>query len=391
MKKFVMILIAISLLIPITGCWNSRELDKLGFVQAIGIDRTEDKQIQVSFQILKPRQMKSSTGGGGGEEKAVWIATSEGETVSDAVRNVTAMTERRLNFSQITVVILGEDVAKEGIIPFLDGLNRNAEPRLTSYCFVARGKALDILKAENEQQSIPAVAMEGLARANAFTSKRPTQTRLIDVIKTLYSDTSDLLLAGISSFQSEESGKKKDLLKSAETAIFKKDKLIGWFNGEETRGVLWVLGEVKSGIIVLESPSAESAKLSILIVRASSKIIPEMIDDKLTLTVDIKVQGSVGEEMDGMDLTKSDSIKELNKKVEVSVREEVNSALSKAQKWGVDIFRFGEETHKKLPKEWPVITGNWTKEFQNLEVIVNVEAEVLGVGRVSNAIGKRND
>jgi len=57
----------------------------------------------------------------------------------------------------------------------------------------------------------------------------------------------------------------------------------------------------------------------------------------------------------------------------------------------VDIFRFGDETHKKLPAEWSELKENWTEEFQSLEVTVNVEAELMGIGRTTNPPGTKNE
>lgn len=393
MKKLGIIFLTIFLLIPLSGCWGSHQLDSYAIVQGVGIDLTEDNQVQLTFQMLKPQQIKSpSAGGGGGGSaggKAVWTLTSVGETFFDALRKATLQSDRRLYMGQLKIIVLGETVARAGITPFLDFLYRDYGPRFIAYCFITPGKAQNILEAEHEQESIPATAIEKLAKESINTSLIPGKTRTLDVVKTLNSDTSDPTLAGIDLIPSADKEKKKDLVKLDNTAIFKKDKLVGWFDGKEMRGVLWLRGEVKGGDLVVKSPSTSEqkfAKQSIRITRAKSKISPEMINQKLTLTVDIKVEGNVAEQMDGIDLTKPESIKEINKEAEVAILEEINSALTKAQKWGVDIFGFGVETHKKLPQEWPALKDNWQEEFQNLEVVVNVEADLKGTGVITNII-----
>lgn len=52
----------------------------------------------------------------------------------------------------------------------------------------------------------------------------------------------------------DKEGKMVLRLRAGGTAVFKKDKLVGWLDNAETRGLLWVLGKVQSGILVVPAP-----------------------------------------------------------------------------------------------------------------------------------------
>ncbi|HBW35227.1 Ger(x)C family spore germination protein [Desulfosporosinus sp. BICA1-9] len=377
MKRRILILItSILLLAMLTGCWNRRELTALSIVQAMGIDRTENNEISLTFQLLLPGELKVKGGGG----KGVSIVTSTGETLFDALRNAALESDRKLYGGHIKVVVIGEEAAKAGIIPLLDFARRDHEWRELPYFFIARGgTAKDIIKGEHEQEKIPAKAMESLAKATKATSKLP-KVNLHEVLKTLSSKTTDMIAPGIQVIEKKIDNKTKKIIELDETAIFKKDKLVGWFDWTETRGLLWILGEVKSGIIVVESPKDEKKKVSLEILRASSKVKPEITDGKLMITVEVKEEGNLGEQMSQVYLTKPDTFKELEEKQAAAIEDEINSALRKAQAWGVDIFQFGEAFHRKFPKEWPELKENWDEEFKKLEVTVEVDANLRGVG-----------
>lgn len=63
MKKGVAILLAAVLSITAMGCWNRRELDTLAIVTAVGVDKSkEDGRISITFQIMKPSEIKGSGG-----------------------------------------------------------------------------------------------------------------------------------------------------------------------------------------------------------------------------------------------------------------------------------------------------------------------------------------
>lgn len=377
MKKLVPIYILCLLLSTmLTGCWNRRELNTLAIVQALGIDRTKDDQICVSAQILKPSQLKGASTQG---NKGIWVVSGIGETVFDAVRNASLKGDRKLFFPHNKVIILGEDTAKAGIQPLLDFLGRDHELRKLAYVFIARGDAKDILLGEHEQEKIPGKAIEGLAKTSNINSRVPKRN-LKDLIETLNSKTSSSVLPSIKVQEKNENGTLKQVVTLDQTAVFKKDKLIGWLNPTETRGLLWILGEIKSGIIVVKSPKEETKNVSLEIIKASSKITPDITEGKLSLTIEIKEEGNLAEQMSEVDLTQPDAFAELEKMQDAAIEEEIYTALSKAQEWGVDLFKFGEEFHHKYPHEWPDLEKNWNEEFPKIEVKVEVEAHLRRVG-----------
>lgn len=389
-KRILVYFIFILLLCILTGCWNRRELNTLSIVQAVGIDRTENGQISLTFQILKPSDIKTpASAGGGGGSKGVWTVTSTGQTIFDALRNATMEADRKLFLPFNKIIVIGEGAARAGIAPLTDFFDRDHEIRRLSYIFIARGKAKDIIEATHEQESVPAKAIENLAKVTFATSKVPKVT-LHEVLKILAGKTSDPIITGIEILTQQENGKEKKQLKLNNTAIFDKDKLIGWFAGKETRGLLWILGQVKSGIIVVPSPGEETRNVSLEITKASSKVKPEIINGKLVITVEVKEEGNLGEQMsEKVDLTKPDTFKELEKRQEAAIRDEINAALEKGLKeWGVDIFKFGEEVHRKFPGEWKELKKSWDEELQDIEVKVEVEAKLRRVGTSTYPEGK---
>lgn len=384
------IISCILLLVLLPGCWNRRELNTLAIVQAFGVDRTEDGQISVSLQILKPSEFKTSTTEKAGGSKGVWVVTGKGETVFDALRNVSMQTDRKAYFSHNMVYILSEEIAREGISDVIDLFLRDAEFRETPYIFISKGKAEDIIRSEHEQEKFSGQAIEKLAKMTFAASKLPS-IRLIDLLKNLVSKTNDSIIPGIDLVKGGSETSPKSLVELEGTAILKKDKMIGWFGPTETRGVLWILGKVKSGIIIVPTPGDETKKSGIEIIRATSRIVPEKVDGNLVITVNIHAEGNIGEEMGSADLVKPESFKELEKRMSLVIEDEINSAVVKAQKWDVDIFKFGTEVHRQFPQEWPELEKNWAEEFQKIQVNIIVDAKVNLVGFLKKPILPSNN
>lgn len=229
MKRRIFIyFLCLLLSIVLPGCWNRKELSTLSVVQAMGIDKTEEGQIILTLQLLKPSEIKGSSAKGGGNNggggKNVVIVTATGQTIFDAIRNATHQVDRKSLFSQNKVIVIGESAAKLGIAPLLDLAARDPELREPTYIFIVKGKAKDIIEAENEQEKVPAKALESLAKATRATSKAPEIT-LIDLMKSLVSKTSAPILPGVELVEQPEGAAIKKQVQLCGTAVFKKINL----------------------------------------------------------------------------------------------------------------------------------------------------------------------
>lgn len=375
----IVLLIALSLLF--SGCWNRRELSNISIVEGIGIDKTADGQVSLTVQVLKPDAMKGKSGESS-NEKAFVTFTSTGKTFLEAFRNATIESDRKLFVYQTKIIVISEEAAKMGIAPLLDLFNRDQEDRRTWFIFIAHGKAQDILAVEHPQEKIPAKSIENLAKATASTSQIPKVT-VHDVLKTISGKTSAPFIPGIKIIEEKKDEKLKKKLQLDGTAIFKEDKLIGWLDKKETRGLLWILGEVKSGVLVVNSPKAEDKYVSLEIIRASSKIKATSIDDKYVMNVKVTETGNLAEQFSEVYLTTPETFKQLEDKQIAIIHEEINAAIYKAQKeLGVDIFKFGEAVHREYPQEWKELKTRWDEEFTKLDINVDVDAKLRNVGMI---------
>ncbi|AHF05810.1 Ger(x)C family spore germination protein [Desulfitobacterium metallireducens] len=393
-KRVFIYILCLALTLSLTGCWNRKELTTLSVVQAIGIDKTEDGQINLTLQLLKPASIKASSGkngkGASGSRKSVWVVTSTGQTLFDAIRNATHQVNRKSLFSQNKVIVIGEAAAKSGIAPLLDLVVRDPELRELSYIFIAKGAAKDIIEAENEQEQVPAKALENLVKATRTTSTAPEVT-LLDLMKSIVSKTTAPILPGIELAEQPNGAVIEKQVQLCGTAVFKEDKLIGWFGGKETRGILWVLGKVKSGIIVVESPEDENKKVALEIISTSSKVTPNLIGGKLAVTVEVKEEGSLGEQMSQTNFTKPEAFKKLEEKQSAAIKDEITAALQKAQTWGVDIFKFGVEYHRKFPIDYLELKKNWEEEYKNIAVDIKVDAKLSRVGLTTTPVNAEEE
>jgi spore germination protein KC len=374
--KIATLLVLILQLLFATGCWDLLELNKRAIVVGLGFDSSpnEDK-ILISVQIIDPSNIKTPQTAGGGDGQPYWIATNESTTVFEGMRAMTHVSSRKLFFPHNQIIIFGEDLAKKGIKDYLDLLMRDYEFRETNWIIVSEGKAQDILDTKTRVNNISAFFIRDLITERKFSS----QAMAIN-IKDLARKITSKSTAPIASYIYLENTGQEKRLNLSRTAVFDNNmNMVGTLNNYESRGLLWVLGEVKSGIIVVESPNGKG-NYSLEILKVKSKIIPEFKDGKPTITVRVKESSNLGETSCLEDLTKPEAWELMDSLQNEAIHQEISIALDKAQELKADIFGFGEAFHKKYPRLWNEMEPNWQEIFSSLEVNIIVESKVGNPG-----------
>ena len=384
MKKragvFIKIFICILLIIILTGCWNRRELDTLGIVMGIGVDKPQEPgKIKLTAQVVKPGEIKSSKkeGGGGSGSDAYLNIEDTGDTVFSTLRDMTNLSSRKLFFPHNQVLIIGRSIAEEGVRKYVDFFTRDPETRNNVWVLVAQETAGEVLDVGAQLEKIPASNISKIVEGEAAATSQTLAVRLSDFLERLMSKTT-APVAPIIRVSGE--GDKK-IAAITGTAVFKDDKLVGKLDKSEGRGLLWILGKVKSGIINVEGP--QNDKVSLEIIHAQSKLAPEIKGSEITMKIAVSEEGNIGEEMGTEDLSMLSEIEILEQRKTEVIRNEIMAAVKKAQELNADIFGLGDAVHKKYPKQWKSMESNWDEIFPNIKVEVKIEAKLRLMGRIN--------
>jgi len=381
-------IIAIALLLAVIltgGCWDRRELSELAIVLGAGVDRLPGGRIQLTLQLARP----SAFGGGEGganvimNQNIAWVVSATGETVSDAQRNLTLQVSRQLIWTHNIVLVFGESAARRGVRDLTNFFHRQAGPRETMWVMVAEGEAKKVLESHSELEKTSAQSSGFLARSRAGFS-----IEFINFIKDLASLGANPVAARVKlARQGEAQGPgmekkhKHNEVVFAGTAVFNDDRLAGWLDKSETRGLLWLRGEMEDGVITVPSATAPGKKLSFRITESKTSVKPSLNGENVSLHIEISADVDLEEQQSTENILDPQAIKILEERVAEDIEKRCRSALSKARDgYGVDIFRFGELFHRKYKKEWQTIKHRWNEEFVNAEISLAVKVHLRSMG-----------
>ncbi len=380
-KKIVALLIIITLTaMLLTGCWDRKELNQLGIAMAIGLDKGDDGKIQLTSQIVRPAAMEKQ---GGGNEPPYELVVSSGNSIFEAIRHTVKEFDRRSFFSHIKVIVVGEDYAREGLGDTIDFITRSHELRKTTWLIVASdAKASDILGVKHGLEKVQANYMEGILKSQKIESSSAV-SKVIDFIKAMPGEgnnpvTGVFSLIEVKSVPTEgtEPEQRKGL-KLTGSALFNKDKLVGFLDNKDTLGLNIVTGKCKKTSINVEALSNKAdSQVTIELIKIKCSIKPS-INDKGNILFDvaIKAEGNMIEVKQDLDVTNLQLFEQINSNFSNYIRLLTDKTIKNIQEnMKTDVLGFGRALEIKYPKTWSKIKSKWNDEiFPNVSYTVKVD------------------
>lgn len=369
----------------LTSCFDRKELNKIGIVFAVALDKDiATNEIIISCELIKP-YMLSKEGGNTGYPTE--IVSAKGYTVFDAVRNISKKLDRKSYFAHNKMIIIDEKLAEEGFSQILDVFIRDTEIRPLVWIVIAKNtQASSILNINPGLNRIQALYLNEMIKTRWATSEIHVLD-ILDFYKRYLRSGSNPTTGSIGIIN--ESGSSEIALLG--TAAFNKDKLVGYLNYKESRGLSWITNEIESGIINIPGITNKDKLIAIEIIRTKTKIIPKIKDGKISFNIEVDELSDIGEIQDLSDISDLELISKLENEEKKIIEDEITSAINKAKyTFHSDIFGFGYTLSRYYPKEWSDIKKNWNQLFQDVNCELNVKVTLRRSGQIQKPFKPKN-
>lgn len=398
-NNFIFILMII-LSITLGGCWDIKYLDDLSIVIAMGMDKAEEQGIQVTVQVVNPHEVSTGggKGGGGGGKSAVTTYSETGKTVFEAIRKIANKTSRRLYFSHNQVLVFGEDLARTGVKQLFEFIERDPEVRTDFYVVVAKdAKASNVLKITTPIEKIPGTKIHESvenAEKSLGTSYGVTVKDIIESIgsaKKQFAAGSIEIVGDIKKGDSNQNVEKIDpaaILKINGMAVFKDERLVDFFEPEQSRGIAWTQDKINNTVINV--PCKNKGNIAIEVIHSSTSMKAKFQQGRPSMAIHIVQEANIGESLcPDVDLSDKETFTQLGKGTEEQIKKEILAAVKKAQKSKTDIFGFADAVYKANPDYWKKNKNNWNDLFSEIPVQIEVKTEIRREGTRSKSYSRQ--
>lgn len=361
LKTFLSLGCIISTVFVTSGCWNYREVEDLAVVSGMAIDKNDGK-FYVTSEII-------DVTGGKNSKISTRLITSEGITIFDALRKTIKKAGKRLYFSHAEIFIIGEEVAKEGLVPVMDWVSRDTEPRDALHILISKERtAKEILQHKPMTSDVLSFELRKMIKYEKSLAFTPDVQEWQFIV--------DLAAAGISATLPTVNLTTDDNSMIPEitgTGVFKQDRLVGYLNGEETKTMLFIKNKIKGGLLSKKEYKDNSeTNVALEIFKNKTKLKPRFANGKITMEISTDTDASIGENGGRENYIDEPARTKLKTDFEAMLENNIKNLVKKTQEqYDSDIFGFGKAVKLGMPDLWKQIEYRWDQLYKDVEVEVH--------------------
>lgn len=385
MKKIFVVVFTLFILLLSSGCYNYKEINEMAIVSSIGIDKDDknDKYI-VSAQIMNSKESEDS------EDSQIIVYTKEGDTIHEALRNVTLESPRKLYGNHLSKIVLSEEVAKEGIDNVLDTFNRLSEVRNEFIITVVKdNKASDVLKVLTSTETIPAEYVKLSLKISDETSGLTYTTKLDEFISLYLKKGIDPVVPVLKIDKKSKKGTTIDNITTTDPmskivienlAVTNKGKLETYLKSEEVIGYNFLRNQIQKMIIPVKCDDKNNYA-SIAILKNKTKSNTSKKDNKYIINFDINSEAIITEYNCESNLKNEKVIEKLEKDTEKKINRYIKKSLDKQK----------ETKGKFLGLERLIYLDYPKYKNEDYSVKYNVKVNLVRKGEIRNSIKGENN
>lgn len=366
-KTLCFLLILTTLLLTLTGCYDSNGIEDFYYIVALGIDKAENNLISLSIQIAKSSNSSEGTTSQSSEYK---IYTVDCDSIDSGISILNNYLNKKINLSHCSVLVFSEELAKQGISEYVNVLANDSEIKANANIIVSSGSALDVLnKVANSGENFSSRLYEYIITSTNYTGY---------TLECSFSDFFSKINTDNTQATAVYTIVDNDTIQNSGAAVFKGDTMVGILSPSDTIAHLIVNGNLDTCTISIENPFIENSLIDLDL----HKIVYPNIDIYLInktpfIDIDVELNANISSSGKTFDYTKDENIKLVEKSANSYVTNLLKTYLYKISKdYNSDIIGFGGILSSKYLTTDDFDKVHWNKIFKDSVFNVNVNTKI---------------
>lgn len=410
-KKIFFIILLFIILITSSGCTHSFGVEELAYVIAIGLDTSEDDDLELTLQFATSGNSSDSSGEGssssGSSKQSTksTISSVKCKTIDSGITLINSHISKKINLSHCKEIIISEDLAKKGIINYLDTLVTNPELSNSAEIVVSKCTAKKYIEKVNPVfEGLLSEYYSASLKTNTYTaySTNMNLSTFYCLLKDSYfepyaslgniTEDADSNSSSNSQITDSINGNyiagnydidDKNPIQTIGFVAFKDDKLVGEFTGLDCVCFSIINNTLEECNLSIPHPFYENKYMDLYV--TSSKKTKCKIDtssDYPIIHLDIYLTG-FGQSVDeAISYGDEENIEKIKQSAENYTQQSILNFLNKTStEYNSDICGFGRYAVKNCLTMEQWADYNWLDNYKNVVFDVNVSFNIKA-GRV---------
>ena len=351
MKIFPLLLTALLL----TGCSGlpaAREMGDMALLRTLGVDAAEAGVAVTGSTGPRAKGLQA-------EGESSLVLAAERDSLSGASLAMQGQSGSFVFFGYVDQLLLGEELAKQGVAPVLDHFARNGELSLGARIWLVKDasarEAIETGGEEGVEQRLESLRADG--RMGIAAPTRTAGEVYTDLLELGSAYLPALSPAGAGTAQLTEQG----------YAILKGDALAGFLEGEAALGLELLAGGPVGHVLKVGETSLKTTSA------CTRSRLERREGSPLTLKVACTVEARLveydarpqGERLDG-----------LRQAAAEQEQERVEAAVARLKALGADCAGLGVRAAMLCPAQWQDFRKNWPERFADIPVEIEVQVKL---------------
>ncbi|MCW3794407.1 Ger(x)C family spore germination protein [Paenibacillus sp. LS1] len=384
---------ALCILLMLSGCWSSREIEDLSLYVGLGIDVGKETEFEkdiaaqggsypkknyltATVQIAPGFSNSQSSQQSGSPSSGKTSYANEqlsGDSLLQIFRQFALRRDRPLIGHHLKVIVVSKDIAKKyGLDQLLDFVLRDNDIRPNCLVLISHRRAVDVLTSQDPSR-IPAFYLTGITN-NSYISNKILDPVLLSKLDAQMQSGSSFLLQNVLNSDGED--------KFSGGSIFdgKTTKFIGELSQTDLEGLSWLNPKKKGG--VLKTHNKEGFTVLYEMKKKKVKITPKVVGNDISFHVKTESEGWLMEDWRAPEEEEKGAyLRELEKEFADLAEQQIRQVLYKLQHtYKVDVADFRDSLRIKEPKTWKKVKGDWDKIFSNVPITYDVKITITNPG-----------
>ncbi|MEE0865706.1 MAG: Ger(x)C family spore germination protein [Clostridia bacterium] len=390
LKNIFIFIVIIVFILAFSHSYSSLNIDNLAYVVALGIDSTDDNNLQVTFQFSTPVSIES------GEKPNPINNTIISPSISNAINIMNSYLGTPISFSHCKVIIFSEQLAKQGISDEIYTLINDTQVTPSSNIVISKCDAKNYIEQTTpELENLVSKYYESFENSSKNTGYIPDAT-IGDFFNDLTSRTREpyAILGGLNAESRNEENStttSQNSLKANTTsisgkngsenfgvAVFREDTLVGELNAFESVAFLNIRNNIDRFLISIQDPENENNLLDIYMTPSNNATIKVNTSNQTPyIKINCKYTGRIYSMTQNSKYLSPEVLDSISKSCDSYLESLFTNYLYKTSKeFNSDINSVGDYALKNFFTTKEFEDYSWLENYKNAFFKVNVDSSV---------------
>ena len=345
--KHLFLTLIVLAVIPISGCWDTNESERMVYAQGLGVDY-KDGRYTIYLQIINLRLMaKSESSGAGGPQVNVEVGHASAKTFDKAIFNLYKSSQRRIFWGHLSYVVFSENALKQvGVKATIDMLDRYRETRYRIFMYATKEPLSKVFVTTPILDMSTALSRLSDPKATFHQSSfiRPIDMR--ELLIELNEPGHEAIIPFISISEKNwvtDKGR-HDSIKIEGVTVTTADAFKGKITNGHAYGLRWLNKDFVRD--VLQVRSKDGPMVDLVIEKVKVKVYPVVKNSDIHFNVKIKAKAVM------LVLVNKVNLASLESESEKEIKRQIMETYAKGLNFDADVYRLSEVLYRKNVKAW---------------------------------------